>query len=316
MARSAWRSATPRRASPRAWRWPSPASSWHGGDAIGRGVDLGRRGPLRCDRRRDAVPRRLRGLGPDAQRLPARDTGRQPHRLRRARNVDRGVRSAPGRVPARHRVHGRLHHVLDLDGRERATRRDRRGRRAAQEPLGVDAVGVGARRGRLLPGAGDYVISPGLKLDLYFGESLNSGRQTANEAVMDCFVRHGLEVAALYRGIEGFGIGRRIHTDRFPDISTDLPLIAEAIDTREKIESVIPDVDAIVDRGLLTLEHSLLAVGGDARAAEFPHGVGSAGRLTVYGGRGERSAGRAGYRAVVELLRRQGARGATVLLGV
>jgi PII-like signaling protein len=160
------------------------------------------------------------------------------------------------------------------------------------------------------------VIRPGLKLDVYFGESLNSGRRMATEALMACFTRHEVEVAALYRGIEGFGIGRRIHTERFPDISTDLPLIAEAIDTREKIESILPDVHAIIDRGLVTIEHSLLAVGEDARRAEFSDGAGSAGRLTVYCGRGERSAGRAAYRAVVDLLRRQGARGATVLLGV
>ena len=59
-----------------------------------------------------------------------------------------------------------------------------------------------------------------------------------------------------------------------------------------------------------------MAVGEDASAAEFPEGAGSAGRLTVYCGRGERSRGSAAYRAVVDLLRRQGARGATVLLGV
>jgi len=160
------------------------------------------------------------------------------------------------------------------------------------------------------------VISAGLKLDVYFGESLDSGRRMANDALMDCFARHELEVAALYRGVEGFGIGRRIHTERFPDISVDLPLIAEAIDTRERIEAVLPDVDAIIDRGLVTIEHSVLAVGEDVRTAEFPVGAGSAGRLTVYCGRGERSAGTAAYRAVVDLLRRQGASGATVLLGV
>ena len=160
------------------------------------------------------------------------------------------------------------------------------------------------------------MISAGLKLDVYFGDALNSGRRMANDALIDCFARHELEVAALYRGIEGFGIGRRIHTDRFPDVSTDLPLIAEAIDTRERIEAVLPDVDAIIDKGLVTIEHSLVAVGDDVRNAEFPDGAGSAGRLTVYCGRGERNAGRAAYRAVVDLLRRQGASGATVLLGV
>jgi len=160
------------------------------------------------------------------------------------------------------------------------------------------------------------VISAGLKLDVYFGESATSDRRMAHNALMDCFARHEIEVAALYRGIEGFGIGRRVHTERFPDVSTDLPLIAEAIGTRERVESVLPAVDAIIDKGLVTIEHSLLAVGDDVRTAEFPEGAGYAGRLTVYCARGERSAGTAAYRAVVDLLRRQGANGATVLLAV
>jgi PII-like signaling protein len=160
------------------------------------------------------------------------------------------------------------------------------------------------------------VIGAGLKLDVYFGDSLTSGSDMASDALMDCFARHELEVAALYRGIEGFGIGRRIHTERFPDVSTDLPLVAEAIDTRERIEGVLPEVHALVDKGLVTIEHSRLAVGDDVRAVEFPDGAGSAGRLTVYCGRGERSGGSSAYRAVVELLRRHGASGATVLLGV
>lgn len=160
------------------------------------------------------------------------------------------------------------------------------------------------------------MIAAGLKLDVYFGESLRSDGRLADEALVDCFARRGLEVAALYRGIEGYGINRRILTERFPDLSSDLPLIAEAIDTRERIEAVLPEVDAIVDRGLVTLEHSLLAVGDDVAAARFPEGIGAAGRLTVYCGRGERGGGVPAYRAVVDLLRREGAGGATTLLGV
>ena len=160
------------------------------------------------------------------------------------------------------------------------------------------------------------MISAGLKLDVYFGESLTTGRRMASDALMECFAGHGVEVAALYRGIEGFGIGRRIRTARFPDISTDLPLVAEAIDTRERIERVLADVDAIVDKGLVTIEHSRVAVGADVRTVGFPDGAGSAGRLTIYCGRGERAGSTAAYRAVVDLLRRNGASGATVLLGV
>jgi PII-like signaling protein len=160
------------------------------------------------------------------------------------------------------------------------------------------------------------VISDGLKLDVYFGDALTSGRRSAADALMQCFAEEDVEVAALYRGIEGFGIGRRIHTERFPDVSTDLPLIADVIDTRERIEALLPAVDRIIDKGLVTLEHSRLATGDDVRHVEFPTGVGSAGRLIVYCGRGDRGAGGPAYRAVVDLLRRHGASGATVLMGV
>ena len=59
---------------------------------------------------------------------------------------------------------------------------------------------------------------------------------------------------ALLRGIEGFGINRRIHAERFPDLSTDLPLLAIAVDTAERIRGVLDDVDLAVPRGLVTLE--------------------------------------------------------------
>ena len=64
------------------------------------------------------------------------------------------------------------------------------------------------------------------------------------------------------------------------------------------------------------MEHSRLAVGEAVRDVDFPDGVGTGGRLTVYCGRGQRAAGTAGYRAVVDRLRHEGAGGATVLLGV
>lgn len=160
------------------------------------------------------------------------------------------------------------------------------------------------------------MIGDGLKLDVYFGESLDVDGRPASEVLMELVAECGVAVGALYRGIEGFGIGRRIHAERFPDVSTDLPLIAEAIDTRERIEALLERVDAIVDKGLVTVEHSLLATGGDVARADFPDGVGDSGRLIVYCARGERAGPRPAHRAVVDLLQRHGANGATVLLGV
>jgi PII-like signaling protein len=154
-----------------------------------------------------------------------------------------------------------------------------------------------------------------LRLSVYFGDSVTAGPALSSDALMACFVDHGLASATLLRGIEGFGINRRIQAERLPDASTDLPLLAIAVDTRERIRAVLDDVDLAVPRGLVTLEPARLATGEDVRAAELPHGPGGAARLTIHCDSGERVRRRPSYREAVALLRRCGAGGATVLTG-
>jgi PII-like signaling protein len=160
------------------------------------------------------------------------------------------------------------------------------------------------------------VIANALKLSIYFGDGVTSGRRLAADAVMDCFSDHGLTVGALLRGIEGFGVNRRIHAQRFPDVSTDLPLLAWAVDRRDRIRAALDDVDRVVPRGLVTLERARLATGNDVARAGIPEGPGRAAKLTVYCGSDERARGRTAYRAAVDVLRRSGASGAIVLPGV
>jgi PII-like signaling protein len=161
-------------------------------------------------------------------------------------------------------------------------------------------------------------VTEALKLWVYFGDSQLTRADLTSDALMDALARRHVAVSALCRGIEGFGLGRRIHTGRFPDISTDLPLVACAVDTRERIEALLDDVDGVVADGLVTLEHAQLARGEEVAEAEFPREPGRAAKLTIYCGRLERAATdrRPAYRAAVDVLRRHGAAGATVLLGV
>jgi PII-like signaling protein len=160
------------------------------------------------------------------------------------------------------------------------------------------------------------MIAEAFKLSVYFGESLTTGPQLANDALMACFAEHRPVVATVLRGIEGFGLNRRIHAERFPDVSTDLPLLAVAVDARERILAMLEDVDRAVPRGLVTLEQARLATGPDVAEAECPDGPGEAAKLTIHCGSGERVGRRPAYRELVALLRRGGASGATVLPGV
>jgi PII-like signaling protein len=161
------------------------------------------------------------------------------------------------------------------------------------------------------------VIAPALKLSVYFGESVAAGPDLACDALMTRLARHDLACTVLLRGIEGYGINRRIHAERFPDVSTDLPLLAMAVGRRERVLDALADVDAAVPRGLVTFETATLATGTDVAGSAFPHGPGRAAKLTLYCRAGERAkSGRPAYREAVELLRTTGATGAIVLRGV
>lgn len=65
---------------------------------------------------------------------------------------------------------------------------------------------------------------------------------------------HGLAGATVLRGLEGYGANSRLHTARILRLSTDLPIVVEIVDTKEKIEAFLPLVDEAIAEGLATLE--------------------------------------------------------------
>ncbi len=154
-----------------------------------------------------------------------------------------------------------------------------------------------------------------LKLTVYFGERDRAGGRLVSDLLLDAFERHCVRSAVLVRATEGFGLEHRLHTQRMLTLSEDLPLVAIAIDTGERIERVLPTVEELVDGGLVTLERVRTAddPGALAAAAAAP---GEEAKATLLLGWRERVEGRPAFRWAVDTLRRHGVAGATVVLGV
>lgn len=64
----------------------------------------------------------------------------------------------------------------------------------------------------------------------------------------------GLAGATVLRGIEGFGAHSRLHTARILRLSEDLPLVIEIVDTAEKVDGFLEEVDHMIQEGLVTVE--------------------------------------------------------------
>jgi uncharacterized protein len=64
----------------------------------------------------------------------------------------------------------------------------------------------------------------------------------------------GLAGASVFRGLEGFGKSRRVHTSRLLSLSEDLPVAVIIVDTVESIEEFLPQLDEMVTEGLVILD--------------------------------------------------------------
>jgi PII-like signaling protein len=150
---------------------------------------------------------------------------------------------------------------------------------------------------------------------MYFGERQRTARAFVADELLDVFARERVAVSVLLRGAAGFGVKHHLRTDGLLTLSEDLPIVAVAVDTRERIRALLPAIEATEHHGLVTLERARLLTDEIVHTAmaETEH---EATKLTVYVGRQERVDAKPAYMAVCDLLYRHGVAGATVLLGV
>jgi PII-like signaling protein len=154
-----------------------------------------------------------------------------------------------------------------------------------------------------------------LKLTTYFGERDRINGQLLADRLLDLYGSAQVETSVLLRGVSGFGLKHHLHTDQLLSMSDDLPLVCAAVDTSERIEALLPQVLAMQQRGLVTVERARMFT-GEPLPGDLPKELGETTKLTVYFGRKQRANGAEAFRAVTGLLHRRGLAGATVLLGV
>jgi PII-like signaling protein len=91
-------------------------------------------------------------------------------------------------------------------------------------------------------------------LRIFIGESDRHEGKPLYEWIVLEARRLGLAGATVLRGLEGYGAHSRLHTAKVLRLSSDLPIVVEIVDTREKIESLVPVIDSAIGEGLVTIE--------------------------------------------------------------
>jgi PII-like signaling protein len=94
----------------------------------------------------------------------------------------------------------------------------------------------------------------GYLLRIFVGESDKYGHHPLYESIVLKARETGLAGATVTRGIMGFGKNSILHTAKILRLSEDLPMVVEIVDSLEKIENFLPQLDQMVTDGLVTLE--------------------------------------------------------------
>jgi len=94
----------------------------------------------------------------------------------------------------------------------------------------------------------------GMLLRIFIGESDKYKSASLYEAIVLKARELHLAGATVTRGIMGFGADSRMHSAKLLRLSEDLPIIIEIVDTEERLNSIIPFLDEVVQEGLITME--------------------------------------------------------------
>ena len=91
---------------------------------------------------------------------------------------------------------------------------------------------------------------------IFIGERDKHEGRPLYEVLMELFRQRDFPGTTVLRGIAGFGAHARIHTERILRLSLDLPIIIEVVAAEEKITAILPELDRMIDGGLVTLERA------------------------------------------------------------
>lgn len=107
-----------------------------------------------------------------------------------------------------------------------------------------------------------------LLVRIYIGEADHHDGKPLYQVIVERLRERGIAGATVLRGIEGFGANAHLHTTRLLRLSEDLPVLIEVVDEEGRLREVLPELDALVGDGLITLERVEVLAYRGTRPAE------------------------------------------------
>jgi uncharacterized protein len=99
---------------------------------------------------------------------------------------------------------------------------------------------------------------PAKKVSIYVGEDQQYHSHALYTAILDYLFSRGVADASAVRGIAGFGADHKMHTARILDLTENLPVKIEFIESAEKLDEILPKLREMVGTGLIEVQDTLV----------------------------------------------------------
>lgn len=99
-----------------------------------------------------------------------------------------------------------------------------------------------------------FILQRAQLLRIFIDEDDRFDDRPLYEAIAKALRAAGFAGATVLKGIEGFGSRRLVHSSRLAELSANLPIVIEVIESEEKVAAFLPALRAMIPEGLLTLE--------------------------------------------------------------
>src|SRR5271169_5152011 len=105
------------------------------------------------------------------------------------------------------------------------------------------------------------MLSPGkaLKDSICLSEGSTHHGVSTYSSILDYLFFRGCSGATVLKGVAGFGADHHIHSASFVEISDHLPLKIEFIETREKVNELLGNLEEMVGSGMIEVQDTTIA---------------------------------------------------------
>ena len=99
-----------------------------------------------------------------------------------------------------------------------------------------------------------------VKVTLYLSDGAKHHGVPVYSSILDFMFHSGISGATVVKGVAGFGHAHRIHSAHILEISDHLPIKIEFIETREKVDAILPELEKRMGSGLIEVRETSVIV--------------------------------------------------------